>query len=242
MTAVLVSALSAVCFAQAPAAAPATAPAYPQGYEGLKQRVSYSFGVQIGQSMKQEGVEVDVAALAKGMADALAGAKPALTPQQMVDARAEFEKAMTQKLADQAQKNLKEGQAYLEKNKANGFTVTASGLQYKVIQEGKGDSPKMGDSVTVNYRGTFIDGTEFDSSYKRSAPSSFPIGGVIPGWNEALQLMKPGGKYQLAVPAALAYGEQGHPGIAPNAVLLFEVELISFTKAPAGETLTPPTH
>ena len=116
----------------------------------------------------------------------------------------------------------------LAKNKKqDGVKTLQSGLQYKVITEGKGKSPKASDTVTVNYAGTLIDGTEFDSSYKRGQPATFPVGGVIKGWTEALQLMKEGSKWQLVIPADLAYGEQGRPGIPPNAVLIFEVELVS---------------
>ena len=244
----LAGALTVAGYAQAPAAAPATAPATQPGFATLKEKVSYIFGTQIGQKIKQEGIDVDVRVLARGVADAQSGATPALSPQQMREAMTEFQKEMTRKTEEQAQKNLQEGKAFLEKNKtANGFAVTASGLQYKVVQEGKGDAPKLGDTATVHYRGTFIDGTEFDSSYKRGQPASFVVGEVIPGWNEGLQMMKVGAKYKLAIPAALAYGPRGQGGaIPPNAVLLFEVELLDVKPTPAAPDMQGmpgmPTH
>jgi FKBP-type peptidyl-prolyl cis-trans isomerase FklB len=128
----------------------------------------------------------------------------------------------------QGEKNKKEGEAFLAENKKkDGVKTLPSGLQYKVLAEGKGKTPKATDTVTVHYRGTLTDGTEFDSSYKRNQPASFPVNGVIKGWTEALQLMKEGSKWQLFIPASLAYGEPGRPGIPPNSVLIFDVELIS---------------
>jgi FKBP-type peptidyl-prolyl cis-trans isomerase FklB len=130
-----------------------------------------------------------------------------------------------------SEKNKKEGEAFLAENKKkSGIKALPSGLQYKVITEGKGKSPKATETVTVHYRGTLIDGTEFDSSYKRGQPATFPVGGVIKGWTEALQLMKEGAKWQLVIPSDLAYGESGRQGIPPNAVLVFEVELVSIQK------------
>jgi len=134
----------------------------------------------------------------------------------------------TEKMTAVAGKNKKEGETFLAENmKKEGVKTLASGLQYKVITEGTGKMPKATDTVTTNYRGTLVDGTEFDSSYKRGEPATFPVNGVIAGWTEALQLMKTGAKWQLFVPSNLAYGERGTGPIGPNAVLLFEVELIS---------------
>jgi FKBP-type peptidyl-prolyl cis-trans isomerase FklB len=132
-----------------------------------------------------------------------------------------------------AAKNKADGEAFLAENaKQEGVVVTSSGLQYKVLEPGEGDAPTPADTVTVNYRGTLVDGTQFDSSYDRGQPATFPVQGVIPGWTEALQLMKPGSKYQLAIPAELAYGERGAgQTIGPNSTLLFDVELISVEKA-----------
>ena len=139
---------------------------------------------------------------------------------------------MSTKEKAKSEKNKVAGTAYLEANKKkDGVKVTASGLQYKVLKEGKGDSPKKEDSVLANYKGALIDGTEFDSSYKRGAPSEFPVQGVISGWTEALLTMKPGEKRELYIPSNLAYGDQGRPGIPPASVLVFEIELVSVNKA-----------
>jgi FKBP-type peptidyl-prolyl cis-trans isomerase FklB len=140
-----------------------------------------------------------------------------------------FQKEVMAKQAEVAKKNKAEGEAFLAENKKKeGVKTTPSGLQYKVIKPGKGKKPKSSDTVTVNYRGTLIDGTEFDSSYKRGQPATFQVSGVIPGWTEALQLMEEGAKWQLFIPSNLAYGERGAGGvIGPNATLIFEVELIS---------------
>ena len=153
---------------------------------------------------------------------------------------------MEQKQKQLGEKNKTEGDKYLEDNKKkSGVKTTASGLQYKVEKEGTGATPKATDMVTVNYRGTLIDGTEFDSSYKRGQPATFPVNGVIKGWTEALQLMKQGSKYQLFIPAALAYGERAMgPDIGPNSTLIFEVELQDVkpppTPRPQGSTKVPP--
>src|ERR1700730_17703129 len=150
-----------------------------------------------------------------------------------------FEKDMQQKQTEMGQKNAATGDKFLADNKAKeGVKTTASGLQYKVLKEGTGATPKSSDTVTVNYRGTLLDGTEFDSSYKRGQPATFPVAGVIKGWTEALQIMKAGSKYQLFIPASLAYGEQGRPGIPPNSVLIFEVELMD-VKSPQAGGATP---
>ena len=243
----IAAAAAAGCNAQPAATQPAAA-APPAGLESLRLQISYAIGAEIGTSMKQDGVEVDVPTLARAMTDALAGAKLAMTPEQIDAAKLAFQKQMIQKMQETAQKNLKDGEAFLDKNKsANGYSATASGLQYKVVQEGKGAVPKMGETVTVNYRGTLTDGTEFDSSYKRGQPASFVVGEVIPGWNEGLQMMKVGAKYKLAIPAALAYGPRGQGGaIPPNAVLLFEVELLDVKPTPAAPDMQGmpgmPTH
>jgi len=140
-----------------------------------------------------------------------------------------FQKDMMAKQQEVAKKNKKEGEVFLDENKKKeGVKTLASGLQYKVLKEGTGKKPKLNDAVTVNYRGTLIDGTEFDSSYRRGQPASFPVSGVIPGWTEALPLMGEGAKWQLFVPSNLAYGERGAGAmIGPNATLIFEIELIS---------------
>lgn len=186
----------------------------------------YSLGYDIGRSLKRQVSDVDAASMARGLNDALKGTTPAL-PEQEMQQRAQ---AVQQEAARRIpERNRKEGEAFLAKNQGEkGVQTTASGLQYKVLSMGKGRKPKAEDTVTVNYRGTLIDGTEFDSSYKRNQPATFPLRGVIPGWTEALQLMPEGSKWILYLPASLAYGERGAGQlIGPNSALIFEVELLS---------------
>ncbi len=197
-----------------------------------KDKVSYAIGMDMGGSLKRNSIDVDIDALVQGLKDSLAGGKMLMTEQEQRDTlitfQKEFQAKQQEKMKAVAEKNKKEGEAFLEANKKKpGVKVLPSGLQYKVITEGKGASPKDTDTVTVNYRGTLIDGTEFDSSYKRNEPATFPVKGVIKGWTEALQLMKEGSKWQLFIPSNLAYGERGAgSAIGPNATLIFEVELI----------------
>lgn len=200
--------------------------------------VSYSIGQDIAHRLKQQQLEVNPVALAQGLQDALGG-QSALTPDQMQGVLMALQQKMMEKqqaaqaeqqkaMAASADKNQKEGAAYLAENKKKkGVTTLPSGLQYEVITAGKGKKPKATDQVTVHYRGTLIDGTEFDSSIG-GQPATFPVNGVIQGWVEALQLMPEGSKWRLVLPSDLAYGAQGAGGkIGPNAVLVFEVELIS---------------
>jgi FKBP-type peptidyl-prolyl cis-trans isomerase FklB len=192
-----------------------------------KDKVSYSIGLNIGFNLGRQNVQVNPDVLAAGIKDAIAG-KPQLNADQVKEVMAAFEKDMQQKQKAVGEKNASEGAKFLEENKKKeGVKATASGLQYKVLKEGMGPQPKETDTVTVNYRGTLINGTEFDSSYKRGQPATFPLNGVIKGWTEGLQLMKTGSKYQFVVPANLAYGDRNvGPDIAPNSTLIFEVELI----------------
>src|SRR5215475_14235216 len=209
-----------------------------------KDKVSYSIGMQIGFNLGRQKVDINPDILAAGIRDSIAG-KPQLTPDQVKDIMAQFEKDMEQKQKQLGEKNKTDGAKYLEDNKKKpGVKTTASGLQYKVEKEGTGAQPKATDMVTVNYRGTLIDGTEFDSSYKRGQPATFPVNGVIKGWTEALQLMKKGAKYQLCIPSNLAYGERAMgQDIGPNATLIFEVELMEVkpppTPAPAAAQGSP---
>jgi FKBP-type peptidyl-prolyl cis-trans isomerase FklB len=167
------------------------------------------------------------------MKDGFSGGKPLLTEQEVQETVATFQKEMMAKQEELAkklgEKNKEEGEAFLAENKKKeGVKVLPSGLQYKVVKAGTGGKPKLTDTVTTHYRGTLIDGTEFDSSYRRGQPVSFPVAGVIPGWTEALQLMEEGSKWQLFIPPNLAYGERGAGrDIGPNATLIFEIELIS---------------
>ena len=210
-----------------------------------KEKVSYSIGMNIGFNLSRQKVDINPDMLAAGIKDAIAG-KPLLTQDQVKEVMAQFEKDMEQKQKQAGEKNKTDGAKFLEENKKKpGIKTTASGLQYKVVKEGTGAQPKPTDMVTVNYRGTLIDGTEFDSSYKRGQPATFPVNGVIKGWTEGLQLMKVGSKYQLFVPANLAYGERSvSPELGPNATLIFEVELLDAkpppTPAPQGSPGTAP--
>lgn len=201
-----------------------------------KDKVSYSIGLDIGRNLKDQSIEVDPKLLSQGIQDATSG-KHLLTDEEIQKVMSTFREEMQAKAAAQAKvigdKNLKEGNAFLAENKKKKGVVTLpSGLQYKIITAGTGKKPKGTDTVTTNYKGTLIDGTEFDSSYKRGEPASFPVEGVIPGWTEALQLMPVGSKWQLVVPPSLAYGPRGAgQAIGPNATLIFEVELLAIEEA-----------
>ena len=196
-------------------------------------RVNYSYGFQIGDNLKQKGVTVDTEILMKGIQDALTGAQPLMTQEEIHQTLVEFNRrdAAAKRVQKQQQKERYrgEGREFLAANgKKPGVVTLPSGLQYKVIREGTGKSPGPHDSVTVNYRGTLINGQEFDSSYSDNKPATFRVGGVIKGWTEALQLMKEGAKWQLFIPADLAYGERG---ALADKTLIFDVELISVQPA-----------
>ena len=205
-----------------------------------KDKVSYSLGLNIGFNLGRQNISINPDVLTAGIKDAIAG-KPQLTTDQVKETMAAFEKDMTEKQKVAGEKNAAEGTKFLEENKKKeGVKTTASGLQYKSIKEGTGAQPKGNDTVTVNYRGTLINGTEFDSSYKRGQPATFPLNGVIKGWTEGLQLMKAGSKYQLFVPPNLAYGDRAvGPDISANSTLIFDVELIGVKPAEAGLTPAP---
>jgi len=196
-----------------------------------KGKASYAIGFQIARNMKAQGVvDIDVPTLAAALADTLAGKDPKLTDAEMREAIMALQANRgASKDPAAAAANTAKGKEYLEANKAKpGVVVTASGLQYKVINPGSGASPKATSTVKVHYRGTLIDGTEFDSSLKRGQPAQFPVNGVIKGWTEALQLMKKGAKYELTIPSELAYGPRDSGSIPANSVLNFEVELLDF--------------
>lgn len=198
-----------------------------------KDKFSYALGMNLGTSLHKQSVSVDPNILARGLKDALAGGKTLLTEDQARAALMEVQNEMRKKQQEQMQQagaaSKKEGEAFLTANKSKDGVVTLpSGLQYKILTPGTGPKPTASDSVVCNYRGTLINGTEFDSSYKRGEPATFPVSGVIKGWTEALQLMPVGSKWQLFVPSDLAYGERSPaPEIGPDSTLIFEVELIS---------------
>jgi FKBP-type peptidyl-prolyl cis-trans isomerase FklB len=198
-----------------------------------QQKGSYAVGLNIGNSIKEQPVAIDIPSLLRGIKDGAGGTTPALTEAEL-DAALKFMQAQAKEkqeaaLQKEGDANLKEGEAFLAANKTkDGVMTTASGLQYKIIATGSGPKPTKDDTVVCNYRGTLINGNEFDSSYKRGKPAEFPVGGVIPGWTEALQMMPVGSKWQLFIPPNLAYGPRGAGGvIGPNQTLIFEVELMS---------------
>ncbi len=200
-----------------------------------KEKASYAIGMDMGNSLKRNEIDIDPDILGQALKAVITGQKTLLTEEEVKTTLTDLQKVVKGKQEEkrkvQGEKNKKDGEAFLEANKKKeGVKTTASGLQYKVITEGTGQSPTAEDTVTVQYKGSLIDGTEFDSSFKRGQPATFPVRGVIKGWTEALQLMKVGSKWQIVLPPALAYGENGTGPIAPNAVLIFEVELVSIDK------------
>ena len=205
----------------------------------LKDKASYSIGVDIGMNFKKQNMDLNADALAAGAKDALNG-KPQVSPNEIREIMTQWQKEFGEKQKVMATKNQADGEKYLVENKKKeGVKTTASGLQYKSLKEGAGPQPKASDTVTVNYRGTLIDGTEFDSSYKRGEPATFPLNGVIKGWTEGLQLMKKGSKFQFVIPPNLAYGERAvGADIGPNSTLVFDVELLDVK---AGEAAASPS-
>jgi FKBP-type peptidyl-prolyl cis-trans isomerase FklB len=222
-------AASATKTGRAPAAKSSTAPALTT----QKDKFSYALGMNLGTSLRKQSVAVDPAILSRGLRDALAGGKTALTEDQaratLMEVQTEMRKKQQEQMQLAGEASKKEGAAFLAANKTKDGVVTLpSGLQYKILTPGTGPKPTASDSVVCNYRGTLINGTEFDSSYKRGQPATFPVTGVIKGWTEALQLMPVGSKWQLFIPSDLAYGERSpSPEIAPDSTLVFEVELLS---------------
>ncbi len=206
-----------------------------------KDKFSYALGMNVGMGMHQRGVEVDPNLVAQGMKAALAGGKTLLTQEEaqaaLMAVQNEVQKKQQEKMQVAGEANKKEGDAFLAANKTKEGVVTLpSGLEYKILTAGTGPKPTASDSVVCNYKGTLLDGKEFDSSYKRGQPATFPVSGVIKGWTEALQLMPVGSKWQLVIPPSLAYGEHGAGGeIGPNATLIFEVELLSIQEKPKTE-------
>ncbi len=234
--------LSPKAFAQDPAAASAPAPATLTlpAVEGLNtdnEKISYMIGLSMANSLQQVKDYVDTETLAKGVKAGLTADRSVMTEQQAQAIGAAFGQFMQQKemarIAEQGAKNLAEGEAFLAANKSKtGVRSTESGLQYQVVRAGSGATPTAADTVKVHYRGTLLDGKEFDSSYARNEPATFPLSGVIPGWTEGVALMPVGSKYVFWIPAALAYGPNGAGAdIPPNATLKFEVELLEIVQA-----------
>lgn len=195
-------------------------------------RLNYSIGYQVGADLKRQGVEIDAGVLLKGVRDAVSGHAPLLTASEMRDVLIGLQKRTSQyqeeKTKQEAGKNLAAGRAFLDENgRREGVVTLPSGLQYTVVKKGQGPRPKAGDTVTVHYRGTLIDGKEFDSSFRGGKPATFRADHVIPGWKEALPLMEQGSQWLLFVPPALGYGERRNGSIGPNSTLIFDIELIS---------------
>ena len=208
----------------------------PKELKSDTEKLGYAIGLELGTSLKSIREEVDLGMITQGLTDGFNGAPPLMPPEKAAEVKTQFlvkmQEKKTQEIKELAEKNKQQGADFLAKNKTKKDVVTtASGLQYTVLQEGTGAQPKNTDNVKVHYRGSLLDGTEFDSSYKRNEPAVFPVEGLIPGWGEALQLMKVGSKYRFFIPAELAYGEQGAGGaIGPNSTLDFEVELLGIEK------------
>ncbi len=197
--------------------------------QGEAQRAGYSVGIKVGSDLKRRFGALDVRSLLLGIQHAFTGQPPLLNDQEIQAALTAFARQQQARFEAMAAQNLKKGQEFLAQNKQKqGVQTLPSGLQYRVVKAGTGKSPTLKDSVTTHYRGVLLDGREFDSSYAQNQPATFPVGEVIKGWVEALQLMKEGAKWQLYVPPELAYGEDGAPpDIPPNSVLVFEIELLS---------------
>ena len=213
-------------------------------FKSDQDKVSYSIGVDMGRNLHRQEIPVNPDVLVQGIRDGIAGGKDMkMTDDEMKATMQTFIAGMRSKMqakqAAMGADNKSKGDAFLAENKKKeGWQTTASGLQYKVLTTGTGDKPKATDTVVTQYRGTTIDGNEFDSSYKRNEPAEFPVNAVIKGWTEALQLMPVGSKWQLAIPSELAYGENAPPQIGPNSVLLFDVELVAIKKPEASGSAT----
>jgi len=210
-------------------------------FKDPESAVSYTIGFQMGADFRKHNLTLDPEMIADGIRDGLSGAEPKLSEEDMKARLSELQsritKAKQEEMEEQSARNLAEGEAFLAENgKKEGVVILASGLQYQVLQEGEGESPKLTDRVTVNYRGTFIDGKEFDSSYSRGKPATFGLDRVIKGWTEGVQLMKPGAKWRLFIPPKLAYGDRSSGArIPPNSTLIFEIELISVDQGKNGK-------
>ena len=229
-----------ICIMALVAAIAVAFPAQADPPKEKSEKIGYTLGFDLGQNMKTLTIDINADMVAQGVKDGIAGKPSQLTEEDMKAVIADLNKEIQAKRAEQAkiqgEKNKKEGETYLTDNKGKPGVVTLpSGLQYKVIKEGAGKSPKVGDTAVVNYRGTLVNGEEFDSSYKRNQSAEFVVGNMIPGWNEVLQLMKEGSKWQVVIPSKLAYGERAPAQIGPNAVLLFDIELLTVKEKSAKD-------
>ena len=242
----LVAAVAALAACGDKTEEPEVAPAEELALESVEQRLSYMVGNNMAKQFTRDELTIDIVAMTAGINDILEGKEPRLTDEQIQETIASLQERAQQRqqaeqeeqqqaLAEAAEKNKADGDAYLAANKdKEGVVVTDSGLQYRELTAGDGAKPGANDTVTVHYKGTLIDGTEFDSSYGRGEPATFPVQGVIPGWVEALQLMDVGDKWELVIPSDLAYGPGGTGGaIGPNATLIFEVELLDVVEPEA---------
>jgi FKBP-type peptidyl-prolyl cis-trans isomerase len=231
-----------VIIAASAALASATLPAQNNELESPEDRLSYTIGMDIGESLAGQDMPLDIDIVIQGLRDSFLGEETLLTQEEKQAEREKFiqqrQQQLEQQRSEEARINLEEGQAFLAANaEKEGVTTTESGLQYRVIEAGDGESPDADDRVTVHYRGKLINGVEFDSSYSRGEPATFGLNQVIPGWTEGVQLMREGATYELFVPSDLAYGEQGRPGpIGPNSTLIFEIELLEVEPRPAAES------
>lgn len=195
------------------------------------KKVSYAIGRDLGQNFKMQQLPVDAKMIAKGIQDSMDGKDEKYSQEEVQEAMKVIREKKESEAKEQAKENVEKGKKFLEENKSKeGVKVTESGLQYKILEEGEGDSPAKDDTVSVHYVGTLLDGTEFDSSVKRGKPVELKVNGVIPGWTEALQMMKKGSKWKLFIPSDLAYGERAAGQIPPNSTLIFEVELLNIKK------------
>jgi FKBP-type peptidyl-prolyl cis-trans isomerase FklB len=219
----------------------------PLQLDDTKDRLSYGIGMNLGMQWRDQDIDVDPDILLQGMKDAMRGGPTQMTEEEMRQTLTAYQEEhrarLTAKRQQMAVTNLAQSREFLEQNKSQpGVVELPSGLQYRVLEEGEGEPPRATDLVTVHYRGTLIDGTEFDSSHRRGQPANFNVSNVIPGWTEGLQLMKPGARYEFFIPPNLAYGERGSgPHIGPNSALIFDVELISSQSQPAASAPQPVT-
>jgi FKBP-type peptidyl-prolyl cis-trans isomerase FklB len=231
--------------AKAPAAAPAQTPTLAPGFKTQKEKISYAIGMEMGKGVKVQGIDVDPIILTQGLKDALSGAKPQMSEEELKQVITALQQEMRQKQMQiqeaEAAENKTKGDAFLAENaKKDGVVALPDGLQYKILTAGAGKKPAETDTVLCNYKGTFLDGTEFDSSTKAGRPVPFEVKNVIPGFKEVLQLMPVGSKWQVFIPSSLAYGERGAGGvIGPNATLIFEVEVVSIQETAPAPPIPP---